>query len=52
MIELSEWHDNQKKRSTNVRKLLKERSEKANPRRKLTSEEAKRLAKFGLPRLY
>jgi len=42
---LSEWYDNQKP-SSNFRKLLQERIEKANPRRKLTIEEAKRLAKL------
>jgi len=40
---MSEWLDNQKKSSGNFRKLLQERIERANPRRKLTTEEAKRL---------
>lgn len=35
-----------KKSSSNFRKLLQERIEKANPRRKLTTDEAKRLAKL------
>jgi tetratricopeptide (TPR) repeat protein len=43
---MSEWLDNQKKQSTNFRKLLQERFEKANPRRKMTAEEAKRLSKL------
>ena len=37
---------NQKQSSSNFRKLLQERIEKANPRRQLTAEEAKRLAKL------
>ena len=43
---MSEWFDNQKKPKSNLRKLLQERIEKANPRRNLTAEEAKRLAKL------
>lgn len=43
---MSEWLDNQKKQSSNIRKLLQERIDKANPRRKLTSEEEKRLARL------
>ena len=43
---MSEWYDRQKKPSTNFRKLLQERIEKANPRRKLTAEETKRLNKL------
>jgi hypothetical protein len=43
---MSEWYANQKKQSNNFRKLLQERIEKANPRRKLTTEEAKRLNKL------
>ena len=43
---MSEWYDNQKKQSSNFRKLLQERIEKANPRRILSAEEAKRLAKL------
>ena len=43
---MSEWYDNQKKPSSNFRKLLQVRIEKANPRRNLTAEEAKRLAKL------
>ena len=44
---MSEWLDKQKKSSGNFRKLLKERIEKANPRRKeLTRDEATKLAKL------
>jgi hypothetical protein len=45
-VYLSEWYDNQKKPKSNLRKLLQKRIEKTNPRRKLTSEEEKRLAKL------
>jgi len=43
---MSEWYENQKKSISNFRKLLQERIVKANPRRNLTAEEAKRLAKL------
>ena len=43
---MSEWYVNQKKQSSNFHQLLQERIEKANPRRKLTAEEAKRLSKL------
>lgn len=43
---MSEWYDNQKKPSSNFRKLLQERIEEANPRRQLTGEETKRLNKL------
>ena len=43
---MSEWYDNQKKSNRNFHKLLQERIEKANPRRKLTVEETKRLSKL------
>ena len=43
---MSEWLDNQKQSSGKLRKFLQERIEKANPRRELTIEEAKRLAKL------
>ena len=43
---MSEWLDNQNQSSSNFRKLLQERIEKANPRRNLTAEETKRLAKL------
>lgn len=43
---MSEWYDNQKKQTSNFRKLLQERIEKVNPRHKLTTEEANRLGKL------
>ena len=43
---MSEWYDNQNKPSNNFRKLPQERIEKVNPRRSLTTEETKRLAKL------
>ena len=43
---MSEWYDNHKKTSSSFHHLLQERIEKANPRRQLTSEEVKRLAKL------
>lgn len=43
---MSEWYDNQKKPNSNVYKLLQEQIEKVNSRRKLTTEEAKRLTKL------
>ena len=43
---MSDWLDHQKELSSNIRQLLQERIEKANPRRKLTSEETKRLKKL------
>jgi hypothetical protein len=43
---MNEWYDNQKKPSDDFRKLLHEHIEKSNPRRDLTAEEAKRLAKL------
>ncbi len=43
---MSEWFDNQKQLSSNLQKLLQERIDEANPRRELTAEEAKRLAKL------
>ena len=43
---MSEWYDNQKQSSSNFRKLLQERFDKANPRRELTAEEDKRLSKL------
>ncbi|MDC3194082.1 hypothetical protein OAT56_01060 [Amylibacter sp.] len=43
---MSEWFDNQKKTNGDFQKLLKERIDRANPRRELTTEEAKRLAKL------
>ena len=43
---MSEWHDSQRRPSGYFRMLLQETIEKANPRRELTAEEAKRLAKL------
>ena len=43
---MSRQLDNQKKSSSNFRKFLQERIEKANPRRNLTAEEGKRLKKL------
>ena len=43
---MSEWFDSQKQSNSNIRQLLQERIKTTNPRRKLTSEEAKRLTKL------
>ena len=43
---MSESYDNQKKSNSSIRQLLQERIEKANPRRELSTEETKRLAKL------
>ncbi|MDB0019995.1 hypothetical protein N9E07_06625 [Planktomarina temperata] len=43
---MSEWLDNQKQSINNIRQLLQEQIEKANPRRQLTAEETKRLNKL------
>lgn len=43
---MNKWYDSEKEPSSNFRKLLQERIEKANPRRKLTTEETKRLNKL------
>lgn len=43
---MSQWNYSQKQSSGNFLKLLQERIEKANPRRELTAEEAKRLCKL------
>ena len=43
---MSEWYDCQKKYYSNLRKLLKDHIDKANPRSQLTTEESKRLAKL------
>ena len=43
---MSEWFDNQKKKSSNFQRLLREKFEKSKPRRKLTTEEVKRLNKL------
>ena len=43
---MSEWLDNKKEPIRSIHELLQERIEKANPRRELTTEETKRLAKL------
>jgi hypothetical protein len=43
---MSEWYDSQKKPSSNFQNLLRERIDKANPRRKLTAAEKRRLSKL------
>jgi hypothetical protein len=43
---MSEWYDSQKKPSDVFRKLLRERLDKANPRRKLSKAETTKLAKL------
>ena len=43
---MNEWLDNRKQSSHNIRKLLQDRIEKANSRRKLTTEQTKRLNKL------
>jgi len=43
---MSGWYGNQKNSNSNFRELLQERIEEANPRRKLTAEESKRLSKL------
>jgi hypothetical protein len=42
----SEWYNSQKKPSSNFRKLLQERLDKTNPRRKLAKDETTKLAKL------
>ena len=50
---MGEWFDNLKKLSNDFQKLLQERIDKANPRRKLTSEEEKRHSKLeAIARIY
>ena len=43
---MSEWLGNQKQSSSSIHQSLQERIDKANPRRELTTEETKRLAKL------
>lgn len=43
---MSQRHDNQKQTGCHFRQLLQERIESQNPRRELTTEETKRLAKL------
>jgi hypothetical protein len=42
---MGEWLDNEKQSISNIRKLLQERIEKANPRQTLVAEEERRLSK-------
>ena len=43
---MSEWYNSQKKPSSNFRKLLQERSDKTNTRRKLAKDETTKLSKL------
>ena len=43
---MSDWYSNNKQSNSSIRQLLQERIEKANPRRKLSAEETKRLSKL------
>ena len=43
---MSEWLNNQRQSINSMRKLLQKRIEKAKPRRELTGEEVKRVAKL------
>jgi hypothetical protein len=43
---MSEWYNSQKKPSSNFRKLLQERLDKVNPRRKLANDETTKLSKL------
>ena len=43
---MNEWYDSQKKPNSNFRKLLQERIDEDNPRRKLSAEEERRLSKL------
>ena len=43
---MSEWHDSQLQPSRNLHELLRGYMDKSNPRRKLTAEESRRLAKL------
>jgi hypothetical protein len=43
---MSEWYDNQKRSSSNFRKLLQERIDKTSPRRRLAKDETIKLAKL------
>ena len=45
---MSEWYDNQKKPSSNFRKLLQERLDETNPRRKLAIDETTKLSPIDL----
>ena len=43
---MSEWYEKKKQSKISIRQLLQERIENANPRRKLTTDETKRLSKL------
>ena len=43
---MNEWYNSQKKSNGNFRKLLQERLDKVNPRRKLAKDETTKLAKL------
>lgn len=43
---MSEWCDSQKQSSSNIRQLLQERIDKANPHHTFTAEEEKLLSKL------
>ena len=43
---MSDWHNNQKKPRSNLRKLLQERLDKTNPWRKLAKVETTKLVKL------
>ena len=43
---MGEWFDSQKKTNSGLQEFLRERIESQNPRRELTTEETKRLAKL------
>ena len=43
---MTDWYYSQKKRSSDFQKLLQGRIKEANPRRKLTTEEVRRLYKL------
>ncbi len=43
---MNEWYNCQKKSNGNFRKLLQERLDKVNPRRKLSKDETTKLAKL------
>jgi len=43
---MSEWLDNQKQSNSNFREFLQGQFDKANPRRILSAEEAKRISKL------
>ena len=46
---MSEWLDNKNLSISGIRQLLLQKIKKSNPRRELTSEEVKRLAKLESP---